>query len=348
MNNWKSLLREHIEHHPELEAQDVLKFIHQSFMGPGHLIADPQAALARLEDEWSQVVPDQSTPLYDSIGNGLCRLNISHCKAISLSAKTIAFLFTETANQFTSDPAALKDALSCVRNALIPPLTQEALDTYFASGCPAVSHSSRYRSAYAPAYRVILDRYVQYLPLLADIDRSVAAGIPVRIALDGPCASGKSTLGHWLSELYSCPLIHMDDFFLLPHMRTPDRLAQPGGNVDYERFDREVLTPLSNGSSAHYQPFRCSTGTFGPECIIPFSPVAVIEGSYSLRPDLRERYTHRVWVEADWPARRQRILARGGNDVLSRYEQQWIPLENHYFDSCHVKHCCNYRLSGNK
>ena len=46
MNNWKSLLREHIEHHPELEAQDVLKFIHQSFMGPGHLIADPQAALA--------------------------------------------------------------------------------------------------------------------------------------------------------------------------------------------------------------------------------------------------------------------------------------------------------------
>ena len=348
MHDWCALLQNHIQAHPELEGQDALKFLHQHFMGPGHLIPDPAAALNRLEKEWAPLAPNEFISPYESIGNNLCRLNLTYCKALGLSTKILVSLFVETANQFSPNRPGLENALRQLREQPLVPLTSEAVDAYLEAGCPAVSHSARYRSAYSPAYRVIDQRFLRYLPLLADIDRALSAGESVRIALDGPCASGKSTLGRWLSDLYRCPLVHMDDFFLLPQIRTDARLMQPGGNVDYERFDREVLTPLVGGESVCYRPWVCSTGSFAAERTFLPGPVTVIEGSYSLRPDLRDRYTHRVWVEADWPARRARILERGGPDVLARYEQIWIPLENRYFDACQVKCCCDYLISGNE
>lgn len=58
----------------------------------------------------------------------------------------------------------------------------------------------------------------------------------------------------------------MDDFFLLPQDRTPERLAKPGENVDHERFDREVLSPLCHGQTAVYRP-----GSAGPAALARLS-----------------------------------------------------------------------------
>lgn len=166
----------------------------------------------------------------------------------------------------------------------------------------------------------------------------------IRVAIDGPCASGKSTLGQSLARTFSCPLIHMDDFFLRPDQRTPTRLAEPGGNVDYERFDREVLSPLCAGGTARYRPWRCHSETFGPEITVAPCPLVIIEGSYSLRRELRDRYHLRIWLEAPWEVRRNRLLERGGPGCLARFEQLWIPLENRYFSVCKVPECCHIRL----
>ena len=64
------------------------------------------------------------------------------------------------------------------------------------------------------------------------------------IAIDGMCGSGKTTLGQLLQSVYDCNLFHMDDFFLRPEQRTPERMAQVGGNVDYERFQKEILNHI--------------------------------------------------------------------------------------------------------
>lgn len=64
------------------------------------------------------------------------------------------------------------------------------------------------------------------------------------IALDGCCASGKTTLARRLAQQLPADVIPMDDFFLPPFLRTPARLAQPGGNVHYERFYEQVIAPL--------------------------------------------------------------------------------------------------------
>ena len=60
------------------------------------------------------------------------------------------------------------------------------------------------------------------------------------IAIDGMAASGKSNLAARLAEELDGCVIHMDDFFLPPELRTQERLSSPGGNVHYERFEAEA------------------------------------------------------------------------------------------------------------
>ena len=82
------------------------------------------------------------------------------------------------------------------------------------------------------------------------------------IAVDGRCASGKTTLAAQMQEAWNCNVIHMDDFFLRPEQRTGERLQQPGGNVDWERFREEVLIPFRQGISFSYRPYDCHTRDF--------------------------------------------------------------------------------------
>jgi ABC-type multidrug transport system fused ATPase/permease subunit len=113
--------------------------------------------------------------------------------------------------------------------ALLEPYTD--LTEYYEAGCPAMRHSPTYRDAYHPAYRVMDEDCVRLLPLLDALDK---APKPLTIAIDGMAGAGKTTLASLLSQIFNCAVIHMDDFFLPFEMRTPQRLAQPGGNVHYE------------------------------------------------------------------------------------------------------------------
>lgn len=45
----------------------------------------------------------------------------------------------------------------------------------------------------------------------------------VFVAIDGPCASGKTTLAALLQRRFDGNVLHMDDFFLRPEQRTPER-----------------------------------------------------------------------------------------------------------------------------
>ena len=72
----------------------------------------------------------------------------------------------------------------------------------------------------------------------------------------------------------------MDDFFLRPEQRTLKRLAEPGGNVDWERFLSEVLVPVRQGKAAVYRPYDCQTGELCPPLTARISPM-VLKGSSS-------------------------------------------------------------------
>lgn len=178
---------------------------------------------------------------------------------------------------------------------------------------------------------------------LNDISRSRHA--PAVLAIDGRCASGKTTLAAKLTADWNASLFHMDDFYLRPHQRTAERLAEPGGNVDRERFLAEVLLPLTEGRRVSYRRFDCQTFTFEPARIIDPYPIAIVEGSYSCHPELRDRYDMRIFLDIDPETQLERILRRNGPETLERFKSLWIPLEEAYFTACHVRECCDYVLT---
>ena len=168
------------------------------------------------------------------------------------------------------------------------------------------------------------------------IDSLLANGQRVILAIDGPCASGKTTLAAYLAERYDCNVFHMDDFFLRPEQRNPQRFAEPGGNVDYERFQEEVLMPLTKGEAFSYRPFDCKTFTLSaPVAVIP-KQLTVIEGSYSHHPYFGDPYDLKVFLTAEPEIQRQRILKRP-SFLHQRFFQDWIPMENLYFQTFRIR-----------
>lgn len=164
------------------------------------------------------------------------------------------------------------------------------------------------------------------------IDELLARKDRVLVAIDGKCTSGKTTLAARLAEVYDCNVFHMDDFFLRPEQRTQERFAQVGGNVDYERFYREVLEPLKAGGVFSYRPFDCRTLTLGaPVAVLP-KRLNIIEGTYSHHPYFAEPYDLKLLLTVSEETQRQRILQRPAF-LHKRFFEEWIPMENRYFDS---------------
>lgn len=164
------------------------------------------------------------------------------------------------------------------------------------------------------------------------IDELLTQKDMVIVGIDGKCTSGKTTLATKLAEIYDCNVFHMDDFFLRPEQRTPERFAEVGGNVDYERFKEEILIPLQDGKQFSYRPFDCSTFTLAnPVTVIP-KQLNIIEGTYSHHPYFGNLYDLKVMLTVTPELQRERILQRPAF-LHQRFFEQWIPMENRYFES---------------
>ena len=144
-----------------------------------------------------------------------------------------------------------------------------------------------------------------------------------------------------LARIYDANLVHMDDYFLRPEQRTPQRYAEPGGNVDRERFAEEILAGLDSGQAFSYRPFDCATGRLAPPVPVGPRAVNVVEGSYSLHPALRGGYDVKVFLDIDPATQSERILARNGARMHRRFIEQWIPLEEAYFASMDIRAACD-------
>ena len=180
--------------------------------------------------------------------------------------------------------------------------------------------------------------------LTARIEQLLAEKDSVTVVIDGSCASGKTTLAAELVKRYDCNLFHMDDFFLRPEQRTPERFAEPGGNVDYERFYDEVLLPLTGGKTFSYRPFDCQTFTLSDPVEIAPKQLNIIEGSYSLHPHFGDYADLKVFLTVSDSLRRERILARPAF-LHERFFTQWIPMEQLYFNTFSIAEKCDLILS---
>ena len=164
------------------------------------------------------------------------------------------------------------------------------------------------------------------------IDRLLNRRESVVVAIDGKCTSGKTTLAAQLADAYDCNVFRMDDFFLRPEQRTPERFAEIGGYVDYERFAEELLPPLKTGEPFSYRPFDCSTFTLAQPVSVQPKKLTIIEGTYSHHPYFGDPYDLKILLTVTEDLQRQRVLERPAF-LHSRFFESWIPMENRYFEN---------------
>ena len=181
----------------------------------------------------------------------------------------------------------------------------------------------------------------------------------VIVAIDGMSAAGKSSLASLLRETYDCNVISMDFFFLRPVQRTPERLAEIGGNIDYERFYEEVVRPLKAGEAFSYRPYDCKTGELTDSVNVSLKRLTVVEGVYSMHPyfggvgdvgsggsegDVGSGgsglYDITVFLRIDEVFQRRGLKERSPH-LLERFIYEWIPMENKYFEHFGIPEKCD-------
>lgn len=181
--------------------------------------------------------------------------------------------------------------------------------------------------------------------LLKKAEEIISSNGRITLAIDGCCASGKSSLANRLAEQIDAQIIHMDDFFLPLDMRTEQRLSQAGGNVHYERFCSEVVNGIKSGKSFEYGIYSCSESCIKICSKIDPQKNIIIEGSYSLHPKIPDMYDLRVFLETDSITQLERIRRRNGEAALEAFKSKWIPFENRYFEEFKIKDKCDVKLS---
>jgi uridine kinase len=179
-----------------------------------------------------------------------------------------------------------------------------------------------------------------YDGLFKEIERLAGERGRIIAAIDGNSAAGKSSLASLLSGRFSCGVIHMDDFFLRPEQRTAERLAEPGGNIDYERFEGEVLSRLREGVEFEYRPFCCGTRTLLEPVRFAPGDITVIEGVYSLHPLFSGAYDIKVFLSIDAEEQLRRLEERSPG-LLERFKDEWLPVERVYFDTFKIAGMCD-------
>lgn len=330
MNDILTLLYTHLDTHPKAEIRDAVKFLYQACFGGGHMIPDPNVSYAYLCREAATLSKDRTAAVWEDMGEYV-RADLSVLEKIT--PKMLNAMFVASAQNAPQDKSQFIRLLEQFVESDYFEKDQKItyLRHYSASGYPAVHHSDAYRAAYTPAYRIIRKEYIRFLDAFSAIDAQIKTGKPVTVAVDGLCGSGKSTFAALLATVYDCNLFHADDFFLPPELRTPERYATPGGNVHWERMLGEILEPLQTGREFSYRKFDCSVMDYGETVHVTPKTVNIMEGSYSLHPELIEMYDLKIFLKTDPKTQLDRIRVRDGEEYVKVFEEKWIPLENKYF-----------------
>ncbi len=343
--DFTTCLREQLRLHPSMQPRDVLKLCYQAARGAEHLLADTSRARVYFDQEYAATPADASLPVFEPISERVARVNLAAWKATGLPPEWLFRMFVSTASvpQEGRDLLAeyVAQAENVVSGLFAGTAWSDAVAQWTAAGRPALHHTEAYRAGEHPAYRIVNRYFACILPIL---ERLHADGNLRVIAIDGRAASGKTTKAALLSAVLDAPVIHMDDFFLPPALRTEARLAQPGGNVHYERFLEEVLPGLTSGEGFNYRVFDCSRMDFHGLREIPAAPIRIVEGSYALHPELGRYADLRVFSHVDEDEQMARILRRNGEDMAEMFRTRWIPMEERYFNHFAVREGADLRL----
>jgi uridine kinase len=192
----------------------------------------------------------------------------------------------------------------------------------------------------------------QLLGRLTEAIESVTTAHPVRVAVDGPPAAGKTTLADELALVLrnrGREVIRSSiEGFLLPRARRYRRgQDSPEGcyhdSFDFDALHRVLLEPLGGDGDRRFQQAVYDRDMDAAlslrDTTAAADAVLLFDGVFLLRPELIERWDLRIFVSAafeDTLARaRIRDLASLGSAarVEQRFRNRYLPSQQHYFDT---------------
>jgi uridine kinase len=192
--------------------------------------------------------------------------------------------------------------------------------------------------------------------LLAELAARIAAvrrPHPVRVALDGVDAAGKTTLADDLAgalRQLGRPVVRatLDGFHRPAAERYRRGASSPLGyyldSFDYAELLAQLLGPLGPGGSRRVRRvvFDCQADApaAAPVESVPPDAVLLFDGVFLLRPELRGCWDYSVFVRADFAVtvaraeRRDAARFGGAAEVRRRYGARYVPGQLLYLAEC--------------
>jgi len=192
---------------------------------------------------------------------------------------------------------------------------------------------------------------------LAEAVRAAATTHPLRVAIDGPPAAGKTTLADELAVVLRAQGRHVIratiDDFLVPRAQRYRRGRYSAEGCYFDAHDRAalctvLLDPLGPGGDRRFRPAvhdqETDTPLSLPPATAPEDAVLLFDGVFLLRPELIDRWDLRIFVSVPLEQTVDRALNRGtapagsaaGTTEIQRsWHDRYIPSQQLYFATAH-------------
>ena len=197
-------------------------------------------------------------------------------------------------------------------------------------------------------------RRAELIAQIADHITHLKRPPPVKIAIDGIDASGKTTLADELAaflEQAGHPVIRasIDGFHNPREVRHQKGLVSPEGyfydSFDYSALKKRLLDSLSENGDLHYQAamfdFKTDADVQASVEIAPDNTILLFDGVFLQRPELDPYWDFRIFVDVPFEVALARALERDvalfgdKSMVLERYQKRYMPAQQLYIDLCH-------------
>ena len=200
--------------------------------------------------------------------------------------------------------------------------------------------------------------------LLAELARVIVAAAtahPLRVAIDGVDAAGKTTLADELVapvRALGRPVVRasVDSFHQPARIRYRRGADSPDGyfrdSFDYDALISCLLAPLGPGGSR-----RVRTAVFdhaadrsidAPALPVAERAVLLVDGIFLQRPELRSHWDLAIFVQAGFEVTLARALARdrersgSAEQTRRRYRERYVPGQRLYLEECRPARCADF------
>lgn len=171
-SGFRRIIKSHMLRYPLMKCTDIYKLIYQAAMGSAHSIGFVEPAREYFLEEISSMSNGPEEPVVDIIAHdgSIFRINIRPYVQDGFNPEKLFDAFVQTGKEYTGSEGKLE--LYCwwlirMKDEGMLPVYPRDIDQYLRemskSGFPAVHHSSEYRNAYSPSYRVISSTFIREL-----------------------------------------------------------------------------------------------------------------------------------------------------------------------------------------